>query len=53
MPLPWFRVKAWLGGTGLGLGIIGMALERRLLVVLAVGMLASAFLVRFADKKSS
>ena len=53
MALPWFRVKAWLGASGLAVGIIGMALQRRVLVVVAVGLLAMAFLVRLAEKKSS
>jgi len=51
--LPWFRFKAWLCGAGLVVGIIGMALQARWLVGVAVGVLAVAFLARFAEKKSS
>ena len=46
----WFRAKAWLGGAGLVAGVIGMALRQRFLVGVAVGMLAIAFLVRFAER---
>ena len=49
----WFRVKAWLGGLGLVVGIIGMALGLRFVVGVSVGLLAIAFLARFAEKKSS
>jgi len=52
MPIPWFRVKAWLGGLGLVVGIIGMALGVRWLVGVAVGVLAVVFLARFAEKKA-
>lgn len=46
----WFRAKAWLGGAGLVVGIVGMALRQRFVVGVAVGMLALAFLVRFAER---
>jgi len=46
----WFRAKAWLGGAGLVVGIVGMALKQRLLVGVAVGMLALAFLARFGER---
>ncbi len=47
-----FRAKAWLGGAGLAAGLTGMALERRWLVWVAVGLLALAFALRFAERKS-
>ncbi len=52
MPIRWFRVKAGLGGLGLVVGIIGMALQVKFLVGVAVGVLAVAFLARFAEKKA-
>src|SRR5437667_4320 len=33
-----FAVKAWLGGVGLGVGLVGIAIERRWLVWIAVAM---------------
>ncbi len=39
--------KAWLGGVGLVVGLVGMALERRWIVWVAVGCLGAAFLLRF------
>ena len=42
-----FVLKAWCGGLGLAVGLAGMALERQLLVWLAVGLLCVAFLLRF------
>ena len=45
-----FRAKAWLGAVGLVVGIVGMALRQRFVVGVAVGMLALAFLVRFAER---
>jgi len=47
-----FAVKAWLGGVGLGVGLVGIAIERRWLVWIAVGLLSGAFLVRFAERKT-
>lgn len=47
---PLFVLKAWLGGVGLGTGIVGMALELRWLVWIAVGLLLVAFALRFAEK---
>jgi thiosulfate reductase cytochrome b subunit len=47
-----FAIKAWLGGLGLGTGIVGMALEARWLVWLAIGLLLGAFLLRLAEKKA-
>jgi hypothetical protein len=46
-----FAIKAGFGAIGLGTGIVGMALELRWLVWIAVGLLLVAFLLRFADKK--
>ena len=46
-----FLAKAWLGGAGLVAGLVGMALEWRWLVFLAVAMLGVAFLLRFAERK--
>ena len=42
--------KAWLGGLGLVVGLVGMALEFRWLVWVAVGLLAAAFLLRFVKR---
>ena len=47
-----FAVKAWLGGVGLGVGLVGIAIEGRWLVWIAVGLLSGAFLVRFAERKA-
>lgn len=44
-----FRLKAWLGGVGLGVGLIGIAIDVRWLVWVAVGLLSGAFLLRFAE----
>ena len=45
MKLP--LAKAWLGGVGLVVGLVGMALDLRWLIWVAVGCLAAAFLLRF------
>ena len=45
-------LKWWLAGAGLALGIVGMATERRWLVSSAVGFLAIAFLLRFAERRA-
>jgi hypothetical protein len=47
-----FAVKAWLGGVGLAVGLVGLAIERRWLVWIAVGLLSGAFLLRFGDRTS-
>jgi len=47
----WFVLKASLSGSGLAVGLIGMATERRWLVWIALGLLAVAFLVRFAERR--
>ncbi len=46
-----FVAKAWLGGVGLGVGLVGMASGRRWLVWVAVGLIALAFSARFAAKE--
>ena len=46
----WQKLRAWLGAAGLVLGLVGMALALRELVWGAVGLLAPAFLLRFADR---
>ena len=48
----WFVLKAWLSGSGLAVGLIGMATERRWLVWSAVGLLAPAFLLRFVERRT-
>jgi len=47
-----FTLKAWLGGTGLALGLAGMAVGWRWLVWLAVSLLSGAFLLRFGERTS-
>ena len=39
--------KVWLGGIGLVVGLVGMALEIEWIVWVAVGLLAAAFVLRF------
>ena len=46
-----FVHKACLGAVGLTTGIAGMSLGRRWLVWTAVGLLAGAFLLRFAEPR--
>lgn len=45
-----FVLKAWLGGSGLGVGLLGMATEQRWLVWIALGLAGAAFLVRFVER---
>jgi hypothetical protein len=45
-----FQLKAWLGGVGLGVGLLGIAIDARWLVWVAVCLLSGAFLLRFADR---
>jgi len=54
MPRPYrlFAIKAWLGGAGLTVGLVGMAIAQRWLVWVAVALMGVAFLLRFAEKKS-
>jgi len=42
--------KAWLGGLGLVVGLVGMALDSRWLIWVAVGCLGAAFLLRFVKR---
>ena len=48
----WFRIKAVLAAIGLALGLAGMALDAKLLVWTAVGLLAVAFLLRFVEPRA-
>ena len=45
-----FAHKAWLGGLGLGGGLVGIALAWRWLVWTAVALLGVAFLLRFGER---
>ena len=45
-----FKLKAWLGAVGVGVGLVGIAIDVRWLVWVAVGLLSGAFLLRFAEK---
>ena len=45
-----FVPKAWLGGAGLVVGLYGMATGERWPVWVAVGFLAVAFALRFAER---
>jgi len=47
-----FAVKAWLGGSGLLTGLLGMAMTQRWLVWLAVTLLGVAFTLRFAERRA-
>jgi hypothetical protein len=42
--------KAWLGGVGLVVGLVGIALDIRWIVWVAVGCLGGAFLLRFVQR---
>ncbi|HEX7122449.1 MAG TPA: hypothetical protein VF178_08795 [Gemmatimonadaceae bacterium] len=44
--------KALVSALGLTVGIAGMALGRRWVVGVAVGLLAVAFVLRFAERKT-
>lgn len=46
LPAP-FTIKMWCGGLGFIAGLIGVALDLRWLVWVAVGLLGVAFLARF------
>ena len=46
-----FAAKAWLGGVGVIVGLLGMATERRWLVWAAVVVLALAVALRLAHRK--
>jgi len=47
-----FVAKAWLGGAGVLICALGMALRQRWLVGSAVGLLAAAFLLRLAERRA-
>ena len=51
-PNTFFVIKAWLGGSGLLVGLLGMATEHRWAVWIAVGLMGAAFLLRFAEQKT-
>ena len=51
-PFRLFAVKAWLGGAGLMVGLVGMAIAQRWLVWVAVALMGAAFLLRFAEQKA-
>jgi len=46
-----FEVKVWAAATGFTAGLAGMALERRWLVLVGVGLLGAAFLLRFVNRR--
>lgn len=46
-------IKAWAFGIGLAVVLVGMALALRWLVLVAIGFLAVAFLLRFFTKRSA
>lgn len=47
-----FWLKAGTGAVGLAVGLAGMAMARRWLVWIAVGLLGVAFVLRFAEPRS-
>ena len=47
-----FVIKAWLGGAGLTVGLVGMAIAQRWLVWVALGLMCVAFLLRFVEKRA-
>ncbi len=47
-----FVLKAALAGAGLVVGLAGMALALRWLVWIALGLLAGAFVLRFAERRN-
>lgn len=49
----WQKWRAGLLAAGIPLGLAGMALELRILVWGALGLLVPAFLLRFADRRES
>lgn len=44
-------VKMWLGLSGLVVGVIGMALQQRPVVLAAVALLGAAVVVRLVERK--
>jgi hypothetical protein len=51
-PYNFLIAKAWLGGTGLTTGLLGMATDRRWLVGIAIGLLGVAFVLRVVERWS-
>jgi hypothetical protein len=51
-PYNFLIAKAWLGGTGLTTGLLGMATERHWLIGIAIGLLAVAFVLRVVERWS-
>lgn len=49
----YFLHKAWLGGTGLIVGLAGMVLELRPLVWVALILLGTAFVLRILERRSA
>jgi hypothetical protein len=47
-----FVQKAWFGGVGLVVGLVGIAINTRWLVWIAVGLLSGAFLLRLGERTS-
>jgi hypothetical protein len=47
----WAAVKAALAAAGFAIGLAGMVLELRVLVSAGVGLLAGAFVLRFAERR--
>ena len=45
-----FVSKAWLGGSAVAIGLLGIATDRRWLVWIAVGLLSLAFVLRFGER---
>lgn len=46
-----FTLKAWLGGAGLTLGLVGMAIGQRWIVWIAATLMGVAFGLRFAERR--
>jgi hypothetical protein len=47
-----FVLKAWLAGSGVAVGLVGMRTEQRWLGWIAVALLAAAFLLRFGERNT-
>ena len=47
-----FVLKAWFGGAGLGVGLLGMATAQRWLVWIAVILMGVAFVSRLAERRN-
>ena len=45
-----FQAKAWLGGLGVSIGVLGIVWDERPLIWIAVALLGAAFLLRFAER---